>query len=89
MNHSFTTHICRCYELNVNTGSHPEDRILEKESVLMILPSTSMERREGAHGCPKNTPEQRSISDANFLFYCLTTEKKCKKSFYTLSNCRK
>lgn len=32
-------------------GSHPEDRILEKESVLMILPSVSMERKEGAQGC--------------------------------------
>lgn len=31
--------------------THPEDRILEKESVLMILPSTSMERNVGDHGC--------------------------------------
>lgn len=34
-----------------DSDTHPEDRILEKESVLMILPSTSMERKVGAHGC--------------------------------------
>lgn len=44
------THTCT-YKLGVkNRPSHPEDRILEKESVLMILPSTSMERKEGAQG---------------------------------------
>lgn len=34
--------------------AHPEDKILEKESVLMILPSVSMERKVGAHGCWKD-----------------------------------
>lgn len=47
-------HTRTCSELNINTSSHPEDRILEKESVLMILPSTSMERKEGAHGYQKH-----------------------------------
>lgn len=45
----FATH----YELKIKSRAHPEDRILEKESILMILPSTSMERKEGAHGCQK------------------------------------
>ena len=50
--HKSALHHARAHDgLKINSGSHPEDRILEKESILMILPSTSMERKEGAQGC--------------------------------------
>ncbi len=39
------------------TNTHPDDRILEKESVRRTRPSTSMDRNVGAHGWM--TAEQR------------------------------
>lgn len=75
-----TTHV---HELKINSGSHPEDRILEKESILMTLLSTSMERKEGAHGFQKagqNT--EIHIRCQRSLFMVKMTEKRSHvKSF--------
>lgn len=44
------------------SDAHPDDRILEKESVRMILPSTSMDRKVGAHGCHRKTHDDELAS---------------------------
>lgn len=66
-------------ELNIDTSSHPEDRILEKESVRMILPSTSMERKEGAHGCQKHRDPYQT---PKFSFQCLMKKRGVRSLLY-------
>lgn len=51
---------------DMSVAAHPEERILEKESVLMILPSMSIERKVGAHGCRPKRQNQREQLDLIF-----------------------
>lgn len=49
------------------TNTHPDDRILEKESVRRTRPSTSMDRNVGSHGWM--TVEQEKKRAEDWLYY--------------------
>jgi len=50
------------------TNTHPDDRILEKESVRRTRPSTSMDRNVGSHGW-MTAEQQKRAEDWLYLFY--------------------
>ncbi len=45
------------------TNTHPDDRILEKESVRRTRPSTSMDRNVGSHGWMTAEQQKKRAED--------------------------